>query len=536
VAALGAPSVASARPDRARATGPRELLVLDHGHTHRRAITGLGALSLPHTGPGGAARRSRAGAPAAAATTRPSASAARARSSLSTPAGALLALTRRGALSAADYRRYLGEYRLARRSLGRLGGTRRSELGAVLANVQAIAGAGGFLPSRLPALFLTLERNRQWWTSGPLLSDGQRVSFPGSRLVWQYYAGQGVEIQWLGTFGQANGLFQAGDDGGLRAVLDEAVPLASARAGGIAWEYLFRFDGGRPPWTSSLSQGTAIQALTRAAVRLREPAFSDAARRALGIFLIAPPMGVRIATRVGTHYLQYSFAPGERILNGFIQSLVGLYDYATLTGDPLGAQLFASGDAQGRVEVPSYDTGAWSQYDQHTESDLSYHELLRDFLLHLCQRTDPQGASTSAPSATAPPGQTSAPANADASYCTTAQRFTTYLKTRPVVSLLTHRVRGRRPTDVRVALSKVSRVTMTIRSTGHVVFVGSGQLGHGTPSLRWPSPGRPGPYTVTLSAVDLAGNRASTRAPVTVVAPAPVRRVSRVRHPTSRRR
>ena len=34
-----------------------------------------------------------------------------------------------------------------------------------------------------------------------------RVSFPGSELVWEYYAGQGIEIQWLGTFGEGNGYY-----------------------------------------------------------------------------------------------------------------------------------------------------------------------------------------------------------------------------------------------------------------------------------------------------------------------------------------
>ena len=37
-------------------------------------------------------------------------------------------------------------------------------------------------------------------------------------------------------------------DDELRALLDEALGLATARAGGIAWESLFRFDHGAPPW------------------------------------------------------------------------------------------------------------------------------------------------------------------------------------------------------------------------------------------------------------------------------------------------
>ena len=60
-------------------------------------------------------------------------------------------------------------YLAAKCSLGRLSGTRRAELAAVLANVQAIAAAGELIPSRLRALFLTLERNRAWWTTEPLL-------------------------------------------------------------------------------------------------------------------------------------------------------------------------------------------------------------------------------------------------------------------------------------------------------------------------------------------------------------------------------
>ena len=58
------------------------------------------------------------------------------------------------------------------------------------------------------------------------------------------------------------------------------------------------------------------------------------ALRGLGIFQTSPPAGVRIAAGNGAHYLQYSGLPRLKVLNGFIQSLVGLYDFAALTGDP----------------------------------------------------------------------------------------------------------------------------------------------------------------------------------------------------------
>jgi D-glucuronyl C5-epimerase C-terminus len=214
--------------------------------------------------------------------------------------GALQSLLRGGTITQAVYQQDYARYLAARRSLGRLSGTRRTELGAVLANVQAIAAAGGLTASRLSALFLTLERNRQWWTTEPLLANGERVSFPSSKLVWEYYAGQGIEIQWLGTFGKANGYYLSGhENANLRQLLSEAIPLASKRAGGIAWEYMFRFDGGVPPWTSGLSQGTALQVLARAYLRFKEPADLAAAQQALGVFRTSPPPGVSVKTSHG---------------------------------------------------------------------------------------------------------------------------------------------------------------------------------------------------------------------------------------------
>ena len=204
--------------------------------------------------------------------------------------GALSALEQSGAITEAVYLKDYSAYTAAKHSLGKLSGTRRTELGAVLANVQAIAAAGEFTPTRLPALFLTLERNRSWWTSEPLLSNGERVSFPPSHIVWEYYPGQGIEIQWLATFGEANGYYLSGrENSNLRQLLSEVIPLASDRAGGIAWEYMFRFDGGLPPWTSGLSQGTALQVLARAYSRLKEAPDLTAAQQALGIFETPPP-------------------------------------------------------------------------------------------------------------------------------------------------------------------------------------------------------------------------------------------------------
>jgi hypothetical protein len=432
-----------------------------------------------------------------------------------------------GSLTQAAYDGYASAYAQAQRSERRLGGTRALELGAVLANARAMAAAGTLTPSRMPSVFETIERNRHWWTTGPLLSSGERVSFPGSRLIWQYYAGQGLEIQWLGTFGEGNGYYLAGNENAqLRSLLAEILPLASDRAGGISWDYLFQFDGGRPPWTSGLSQGTGIQLLARAWSRFHEAPLLAAAQRALGIFEHRPPLGVRVDTSAGAQYAEYSYAPSDRILNGFIQALVGLYDYTSTTHDPVGLRLFEAGDAEARAEVPHYDTGAWSRYDQHGESDLSYHELLTEFLEHLCSRTrhGPPLASPSPPpssttTTTAPPAQAavSTPIPGDSIYCTTAAHFTRYLSTPPVISLLTTRLRTSTAAGVAVSLSKVSTVSLTIRRDGKVVWTNSATVEAGRPRLLWQTPARGGTFQVTLAARDLAGNFSTASGTIAVV-------------------
>jgi hypothetical protein len=425
-----------------------------------------------------------------------------------TVTAALQGLERSGAITEALYGQYEGVYVAAKTSLRRLSGTRRQELGAVLANVEAMGAKGQLIPSRLPVVFTTVERNRQWWTTQALPGGSQRVSFTGSRLVWEYYPGQGIEIQWLGTFGEANGYYNSHQTTALREVLSEAVALATRRAGGIAWEYMFQFDGGVPPWTSGLSQGTALQALSRAYARTHEAEFLDAAKEALGIFKTHPSTGVRVPTSVGAHYLEYTYAPGERILNGFIQSLVGLYEYAKLTGDPVGQQLFDAGDAEGRVEVPTYDTGAWSLYDQTSESNLNYHELLAEFLEHLCERTSKGKPLT----------PTSGQIAGDEIYCTTAKRFRADEKTPPAIELLTHSVHAKERAGVQMKLSKISTVSMRIKLGEKTVWTNTVTVEGGRPRLLWVTPSKAGLYTVELRATDLAGNEEAASGTITVKA------------------
>jgi D-glucuronyl C5-epimerase C-terminus len=428
-----------------------------------------------------------------------------------TVTAALQRLQRDGAITQATYAKYQGAFSAAKGSLRKLSGTRAAELGAVIANVEAMASANLLIPSRLPVVFTTLERNRQWWTTERLLSADQRVYFSSSKLVWEYYPGQGIEIQWLATFGKANAYFLDKEITTLKEVLNEAIALATQRAGGIAWEYMFQFDGGIPPWTSGLSQGTALQVFSRAWSVTHEQVYLTAAQQALGIFEQSPPTGVRVATPAGAHYLEYTYAPSERILNGFIQSLVGLYEYTKLTKDPLGQQLFEAGDAEARAEVPHYNTGAWSMYDQHSESDLNYHELLAEFLEHLCEKTSKGEPLT--PTTGQVPG--------DQIYCTTAKEFREDEQRPPVIELLTRSVRANERAGVQIELSKVSSVSMVVKLGEKTVWTNDATVEGGKPRLLWMTPSKAGSYSVGLKAVDLAGNEEVATGTIVVKASSP---------------
>jgi hypothetical protein len=268
----------------------------------------------------------------------------------------------------------------------------------------------------------------------------------------------------------------------MRRLLAELIPLAARRGGGLTWEYYFHFGGGDPPWTSAMSQGTALEALSRAFKAFHDPGYLEVARLALPIFHVAAPTGVRVGTRLGARYLLYSFAPGAPVINGFLQTLIGLYDYSRAARNVEARRLFEAGDAEARAEVPRYDTGAWSLYQPGEEDTLDYHTLVTEFLHGLCDRTHARV------------------------YCRTADRFEEDLKTPPALRMLTHGARVGGTSPIRFWLSKMSHVGIVVVRDGQTVYLTSGDFAYGEHSFAIPSPRRTGKLTIRLAATDLAGN------------------------------
>jgi hypothetical protein len=402
---------------------------------------------------------------------------------------ALARASRRGAISARQAARWRRGFARAGRTLRRLRGARRAQLAYVLGSVERLARGGRLTSSRMPVAFLQLERNRSYWRSLPYPAVGDRVSFRGSEILFQYFPGRGLQLHPLSTFKRANLIHGACvrrepgcDRAALARLLDEMTALAVRRGRGfIAWEYLFDFGGGAPPWMSGMAQATAIQALARGADLLRRPGYVTTARRALGAFRTAPPAGVRTrGPGGGVAYLQYSFAPRLYIFNAFLQSLIGLHDFAELTGDARSRRLYREAEPEAREEVPMSDLGDWSLYNYRGhESSRDYHELLREFLQSMCTR------------------------RLGAVYCTYARRYRGYQTDPPVLRLaLPERSTRGRTTAIRFSLSKLSAVEVTVSKGSRVAFHRMATFRRGRGTFLW-RPRARGLYTVRLAAKEL---------------------------------
>src|SRR5256714_3194402 len=220
------------------------VLVLDQGARHERAVNdpAVPATDMPAP-PGGvrAARAARAGAAVRAGATRT----------------ALRQLLASGQIDQVEYQDRLTAYNQAVSTRNGLSGKRRKELGWVIENTDEIAQKGALTAARLEPVFLIVSRNTEFWKNSPLPGAGDRVQFYGSQLIFQYYPGEGMQLQQLATWGKVNAAVNDKATSLATYRLDELVPLAVNRDGGVAWEYYFHFGGGGPPRAGPPSPGTA---------------------------------------------------------------------------------------------------------------------------------------------------------------------------------------------------------------------------------------------------------------------------------------
>ena len=159
------------------------------------------------------------------------------------------------------------------RTLRRLRGARAAQLRYVFTSVESLALRRRLGATRMPSPSCSSSATPSTGRGCRYPASGDQVSFRGSEILFQYYAGRGpaapaaLDLQ----EGQPHARRLRAPGGDLRrrgaaphARRDDGARRA-ARARFIAWEYLFYFGGGTPPWMSGMAQATGIQALGRAA-------------------------------------------------------------------------------------------------------------------------------------------------------------------------------------------------------------------------------------------------------------------------------
>lgn len=140
-----------------------------------------------------------------------------------------------------------------------------------------------------------------------------------------------------------------------------------------------------PGWYSAMGQGQAISLLVRAYVASKNKTYLEAAGKALDIFDIPSSKGGVLAKFLNSFdwYEEYPTTPSSFVLNGFIYSLIGLYDLKQMATSPVSekaAELYNNGMRTLKAMLPMFDSGTGTFYDlRHITAGLAPNRARWDY-------------------------------------------------------------------------------------------------------------------------------------------------------------
>ena len=145
-------------------------------------------------------------------------------------------------------------------------------------------------------------------------------------------------------------------------------------------------------WASCMSQAAAVLAFYEAFLLTKNTTYKLLAKMALKAFMVPVDRG-GLAYNVdgGLWFEEYAY-PNSTVkpfvLNGFLYSLIRLYQYYNLSGDIEAKYLFQRGLYALKKMLPLFDTGSWTKYDLvGTDAPWVKHELHVEFLRILYEYT-----------------------------------------------------------------------------------------------------------------------------------------------------
>jgi D-glucuronyl C5-epimerase C-terminus len=142
------------------------------------------------------------------------------------------------------------------------------------------------------------------------------------------------------------------------------------------------------PWISAYDQGMVISALVRGYRMTKRPKLMELLRGAHRIFEVDTRAGgVRTPAPGGATYAEIPGAPAPGILDGFLTSLLGLYDLSVETGDAQVERLFREGVQGLTALLPTWDyRQKWSWYATRAYLCPPAYHILNSSLLNVVAR------------------------------------------------------------------------------------------------------------------------------------------------------
>lgn len=138
---------------------------------------------------------------------------------------------------------------------------------------------------------------------------------------------------------------------------------------------------------SSMAQGEGISLLLRAYVNEKDEKYLNAAKKAAAHMLTSLENG-GTALREGDEIVLMEYTERPIVMNGWIFSLWGLYDYLLIVDDPVIKEEYEKSLATLERYIPHYDLGYWTRYDYNFRTaSPSYHKLHIDQFIVMYELT-----------------------------------------------------------------------------------------------------------------------------------------------------
>ena len=168
--------------------------------------------------------------------------------------------------------------------------------------------------------------------------------------------------KWIATGNQSN--------------FDDAMEVAiwavenQSETGGWGWFFNHSFHGGvlgdmYSGWYGGMTQGLGMSFLTRMYTETGNQSFKDAALNATELLSIPVDQGGVLRTYNGHSWYEEYPTPdaGSFVLNGYIYSLIGLYDLWTVFNSTEAGELYQNGTDSLYAMIGLFDLGCASSYD-----------------------------------------------------------------------------------------------------------------------------------------------------------------------------